>query len=289
MINAIEINNLCKSYGDFKLDNVSFNVPSGTIMGFIGENGAGKSTTIKSILNIVYPNSGSVKILGLDPQKDIKKINEEIGVVLDGSFFYEGMRITEIEKVMSGLYSTWDHSYYNKLITHFKLPNKPMKEYSRGMRMKLNLAAALAHKPKLLVLDEATSGLDPVMRSEMLDIFLDFIKDEEHSILMSSHITSDLEKVADYITFIHEGRIVFSRSKEEVMEQYAVAKCTQQQAMLVPQELISGRRDTHFNTELLINDRAALRQINHDILIDNASIDDIMTFIAKEDNDDFTC
>ncbi|MEG2206374.1 MAG: ABC transporter ATP-binding protein, partial [Oscillospiraceae bacterium] len=193
MNNSIEINSITKAYKDFVLDNVSFNVPYGSIMGFIGENGAGKTTTIKAILNIIRINSGSITVFGKDIKANAKDINKDIGTVLDGSFFYEGMEARDIAPVMRRLYKTWDDNYFTQLLSRFSLPaNKIIKEYSKGMKMKLNLATALAHKPKLLILDEATSGLDPVVRNEMLDIFLEFIQEEEHSILMSSHITTDL-------------------------------------------------------------------------------------------------
>ncbi|MEG2021609.1 MAG: ABC transporter ATP-binding protein [Oscillospiraceae bacterium] len=283
MNNSIEINSITKAYKDFVLDNVSFNVPYGSIMGFIGENGAGKTTTIKAILNIIRINSGSITVFGKDIKANAKDINKDIGTVLDGSFFYEGMEARDIAPVMRRLYKTWDDNYFTQLLSRFSLPaNKIIKEYSKGMKMKLNLATALAHKPKLLILDEATSGLDPVVRNEMLDIFLEFIQEEEHSILMSSHITTDLEKIADYITFLHEGKVVFSKSKDDIMENYAVAKCSVEKADALPHELIMGRRSSQFGCELLVCDKVALRRKEPDIIIDHASLDDIMTFIAKE-------
>ncbi|MEG2924655.1 MAG: ABC transporter ATP-binding protein, partial [Oscillospiraceae bacterium] len=253
------------------------------IIGFIGENGAGKTTTIKAILNIIRINSGSITVFDKDIKANAKDINKDIGTVLDGSFFYEGMEARDIAPVMRRLYKTWDDNYFTQLLSRFSLPaNKIIKEYSKGMKMKLNLATALAHKPKLLILDEATSGLDPVVRNEMLDIFLEFIQEEEHSILMSSHITTDLEKIADYITFLHEGKVVFSKSKDDIMENYAVAKCSMDKADALPHELIMGRRSSQFGCELLVSDKTALRRKEPDIIIDHASLDDIMTFIAKE-------
>ena len=226
MNSAIEVRGLCKHYRDFSLRDVSFTVPGGSIMGFIGENGAGKTTTIKSILGLLHTDGGSISVLGRDPVTDRRAIGQDIGVVLDGSFFYEGMRAKDISAVMSRLHSRWDKESFASYCERFALPmEKPFKEFSKGMRAKLALTTALAHHPKLLVLDEATSGLDPVVRSEMLDLFLEFIQDEEHSILLSSHITSDLEKVADYITFIHAGKIVFSKTKDDILEQYGVVKC----------------------------------------------------------------
>ncbi|MEG1477285.1 MAG: ABC transporter ATP-binding protein [Oscillospiraceae bacterium] len=283
MNNSIEINSITKAYKDFKLDNVSFNVPYGSIMGFIGENGAGKTTTLKAILNIIRINSGSITVFGKDIKANAKDINKDIGTVLDGSFFYEGMEARDIAPVMRRLYKTWDDTYFTQLLSRFSLPaNKVIKEYSKGMKAKLSLATALSHHPKLLILDEATSGLDPVVRNEFLDIFMEFIEDEEHTILLSSHITSDLEKIADYITFLHEGKVVFSKSKDDIMENYAVAKCSVDKANALPHELIMGRRSSQFGCELLVSDKAALRRKEPDIIIDHASLDDIMTFIAKE-------
>ena len=190
MNSAIEVRGLCKHYRDFSLRDVSFTVPGGSIMGFIGENGAGKTTTIKSILGLLHTDGGSISVLGRDPVTDRRAIGQDIGVVLDGSFFYEGMRAKDISAVMSRLHSRWDKESFASYCERFALPmEKPFKEFSKGMRAKLALTTALAHHPKLLVLDEATSGLDPVVRSEMLDLFLEFIQDEEHSILLSSHLS----------------------------------------------------------------------------------------------------
>ncbi len=239
MNSAIEVRGLCKHYRDFSLRDVSFTVPGGSIMGFIGENGAGKTTTIKSILGLLHTDGGSISVLGRDPVTDRRAIGQDIGVVLDGSFFYE------------------------------------------GMRAKLALTTALAHHPKLLVLDEATSGLDPVVRSEMLDLFLEFIQDEEHSILLSSHITSDLEKVADYITFIHAGKIVFSKTKDDILEQYGVVKCEKARAAALDGAHILGRRDSKFDAELLVDNRPEVARLYPGILTEQATIDDIMTFFAK--------
>ena len=252
MNSAIEVRGLCKHYRDFSLRDVSFTVPGGSIMGFIGENGAGKTTTIKSILGLLHTDGGSISVLGRDPVTDRRAIGQDIGVVLDGSFFYEGMRAKDISAVMSRLHSRWDKESFASYCERFALPmEKPFKEFSKGMRAKLALTTALAHHPKLLVLDEATSGLDPVVRSEMLDLFLEFIQDEEHSILLSSHITSDLEKVADYITFIHAGKIVFSKTKDDILEQYGVVKCEKARAAALDGAHILGRRDSKFDAELL--------------------------------------
>ena len=282
MNSAIEVRGLCKHYRDFSLRDVSFTVPGGSIMGFIGENGAGKTTTIKSILGLLHTDGGSISVLGRDPVTDRRAIGQDIGVVLDGSFFYEGMRAKDISAVMSRLHSRWDKESFASYCKRFALPmEKPFKEFSQGMRAKLALTTALAHHPKLLVLDEATSGLDPVVRSEMLDLFLEFIQDEEHSILLSSHITSDLEKVADYITFIHAGKIVFSKTKDDILEQYGVVKCEKARAAALDGAHILGRRDSKFDAELLVDNRPEVARLYPGILTEQATIDDIMTFFAK--------
>ena len=283
MKNAIEINNLCKSYTDFTLDNVSFAVPEGSIMGFIGENGAGKTTTILSMLNIIQPSHGEVQILGLSPYQDALRVNAQIGVVMEDCFFYAGLRVSDISPIMRGIYQNWDEREFTDMLRRFSLPEKKfIREYSRGMKMKLQLAAALAHKPKLLILDEATSGLDPVVRSEMLDLFMEFIQDEQHSILLSSHITADLEKVADYITFIHQGKIVFTRNKDDIMQSYAVVKCTESDLAALDKTVLAGVRRSHFGCEALINNRQEVQRRFPHLLVDSVSLDDIMTFIAKE-------
>lgn len=281
--NAIEIKNLTKVYKDFKLDNVSFSIPTGSIMGFVGENGAGKTTTLKTVLGLIEANSGNVRVFGKDPATQRKEINEDIGVVLDDCFFSETLRIKDINAIMKEMHKRWDSALYFQYCQRFSLPPmKPIKDFSKGMRAKLKLITALAHKPKLLILDEATSGLDPVVRNEMLDIFQEFIEDETHTILISSHITSDLERVADYITFIHGGKIVFSETRDEMTARYAVAKCNAQTAAALDQRWIAGRRDTHFGTEILVSDARAVQKAFPQMLMQPASIDDIMTFFAKE-------
>ena len=230
MNNILEVKNLSKKYDGFELKNVNIELPQGTIMGFIGENGAGKTTTIKSILNIIKRDSGKIKIFGLDNIENERKIKEDIGVVLDDSFLSEYLNPLDINKIMKNIYKNWDENLYFKYINDFKLPKEKIsKEYSSGMKMKLKIAVALSHHPKLLILDEPTSGIDPVARNEILDIFQDFIQDEEHGIFVSSHITSDLEHIADYITFINNGKIVFTKTRDELLENYGIVKCTDEQ------------------------------------------------------------
>ena len=219
MENILEVKNLCKSYDKFSLNNINIELPKGTIMGLVGENGAGKSTTIKSILNLVNTSDGEIKIFGLDNKVNEAEIKENIGVVLDEGFLSEYLNPKDINTIMQNIYKNWDEELYFKYIDDFKLPrDKKSKEYSSGMKMKLKIAVALAHHPKFLILDEPTSGLDPIARNEILDIFQDFIQDEEHGILVSSHITSDLENIADYITFINNGEIVLSKTRDEILD-----------------------------------------------------------------------
>lgn len=282
MNNAIEIRGLCKHYKDFSLQDVSFNVPGGCIMGFIGENGAGKTTTLKSVLGLLHTDGGTISVLGRDPVAERAAVGREIGVVLDGSFFSPVMRTGDINATMAHLHPDWDKELFASYCRRFALPEgKPYKAFSKGMTAKLMLATALSHHPKLLILDEATSGLDPVVRSEILDIFLEFIQDEEHSILLSSHITSDLEKVADYITFIHAGRIVFSKPMDDLREQYGVLKCARSRVEALTGANIIGRHDSKFDAELLVDNLPEARRKNPDVLAEPAALDDIMTFLAK--------
>ena len=217
---AIKVSDLGKTYQDFALKHVSFSLPRGSIMGFVGENGAGKTTTMKAVLNLIRRNSGSVELLGMDIDAQEKEIKERIGVVFDECCFHDNLTPADISKILGNIYQNWDEQLYQTYLAAFALPaKKKIKEFSRGMKMKLGIAAALAHKPELLILDEATSGLDPVVCEEILDIFQEFIQDENHAILISSHITSDLDKIADYITFIHQGEIIFSKSRDELLDE----------------------------------------------------------------------
>ena len=282
MKSALEVSHLTKDYGSFKLDDVSFTVPGGTIMGLIGENGAGKSTTIKCILNLVRRDGGEIQVLGLDNLADERAVKAQVGVVLDETTFHDGLSAPQVGSILARLYPGWDGALYQHYLEKFGLTSKKLvKTFSKGMKMKLALAVAFSHHAKLLVLDEATSGLDPVVRSEMLDLFLEFIQDEEHSILLSSHITSDLEKLADYITFIHAGKIVFSKTKDDILEQYGVVKCEKARAAALDGAHILGRRDSKFDAELLVDNRPEVARLYPGILTEQATIDDIMTFFAK--------
>jgi len=282
MENIMQIQNLSKTYKEFKLSNVSFSVPSGSIVGFIGENGAGKTTTIKLILNEIKRDSGSVKIFGMDNIRDERKIKEQIGVVFDESYFHGEFNAGDISKIMSKVFQSWDNNLFDRYLTEFKLPkNKIIKEYSKGMKMKLGIASALSHKPRLLILDEATSGLDPIVRSEILDIFLDFIQDETHSVLFSSHITSDLEKVADYVVFIHEGQIVFDRSKDELIYNCGILKCGAADFVRLDKSGFVRWRKGECGYEALVTDRESAKRKYPNMVIDAASIDEIMLLYVK--------
>lgn len=282
MGDSLEVKNLCKKYNGFELKNVNLNLPKGMIMGLIGENGAGKTTTIKSILNVIKRDGGEINIFGLDNIKDEKKIKSDIGVVLDDSFLSEYLTPKDISKIMKNFYKTWDENLYFQYIEKFKLPqNKISKEFSSGMKMKLKIAAALAHKPKLLILDEPTSGLDPIARNEILDIFQDFIQDEENSILVSSHITSDLEHIADYITFINEGEIVFTKTRDELLEEYGILKCTEDEFKKLDKKDYIKFKKNKYEYEVLIENRNEFKNKYDFGVIDRASIESIMLIYIK--------
>ena len=221
---ALQVTDLTKTYPGFKLDRVSFTLPQGAVMGLIGENGAGKSTTIKAILDLIRKDDGTVTFWGRK-LSDSKQLKEDIGVVFEQGNFYETLTSTQIGSISAAAYTQWDQKVYEGYLTRFQLPkDKALKTFSKGMRTKLSIAVALSHHPKLLILDEATSGLDPVVREDILDVFWEFVQDERHSILMSSHITSDLEKIADYITFLHQGKLLFCKPKDELRYQYGVLR-----------------------------------------------------------------
>lgn len=278
MENVLEISGLAKRYDGFALDDINLALPKGSIMGFIGENGAGKSTTIKLILNLIHRDSGEIKIFGLDNRKHEIQIKEDIGVVFDESNFPDSMRVPDVNSVMSKIYQQWDYKVYNYYIKKFSLPTtKDIKSFSRGMKMKLSLAVALSHNAKLLILDEATSGLDPIVRDEILDVFLEFIQDEEKSIFISSHITSDIEKIADYIAFIHQGRLVFLESKDNLSNNYGILKCKAADFDSLDKEYVKGYRKNQFGVEaLVVRDR-----FKSGFTMDHASIEDIMLFTIR--------
>ncbi len=282
MKNSIEINNITKKYDNFSLKNINLDIPSGSIVGLIGENGAGKTTLIKSLLNIVKIDSGNIKIFNKDIKIDDNSIKEDIGVVLDNSFFPELLNATDISTIMASIYKTWDNDLYNKYLKDFEIPNKQsIKTFSKGMRKKLEIATALAHKPKLLILDEPTSGLDPVVRTEILDIFLNFIQDEEHTILLSTHITSDLEHIADYIVFIDNGSIILNDSRDAILDSYGVLKVEENDFEKIDKEDIIKYKKNRYNYEILVDKRDKITKKYKNMVVDKATLEDIMVLNIK--------
>ncbi|MDL2257950.1 ABC transporter ATP-binding protein [Eubacteriales bacterium OttesenSCG-928-K08] len=274
-MNAIEIKGLTKVYSGFKLDELTLTLPSGCIMGLIGENGAGKSTTIKLILNMVKKDAGQVTVLGEDNTICSK---ENIGVVMDEVGFPECLKVEQVEKIMQGIYRNWDKDAYYKNINRLSVPlNKPFKDFSRGMKMKLGIAVALSHNAKLLILDEATSGLDPVVRDEVLDIFADFTRDEGHSILLSSHIVSDLEKICDYIAFINKGKLMLCEEKDALYEQYGMIHCSPDEFMAIEPSAIKGKKESHYGVEAIVLREAIPGGFN----ISPINIEELFVFMVK--------
>ncbi len=280
MANAFMISGLTKTYKDFVLDHVSFTVPGGSIVGLIGENGAGKSTTLNAALGLIQKEDGIVSILG---SKELDgDIKEQIGVVFDGSNYPEILSPRKLNRVMKNIYKSWDEQTWFRLLKQFSLPiDKQIKQFSKGMKMKLAISAAFSHHSKLLILDEATSGLDPIARDDILDMLLDFVQDEEHSILISSHITSDLEKIADYIVFIHEGKVVFSKPKDELTEQYGMIKCGAAQFDALDKSDIIVYRKRDYEWQVLISDREKMQKKYPKTMIVPASVDEIMLLYVK--------
>lgn len=284
MENILELQQVSKVFpkSDFTLDHVTFSLPYGAILGFVGENGAGKTTTIGCILNTVLKSSGTVKLFGREMQDSDTDMREKIGVVYDGDNFPSYWSARQLSQVMEGLYHNWDQLLFQKYLESFHLPPKQkIKHYSKGMTMKLAIAAALAHHPQLLILDEATSGLDPVMRDEMLDVFLEFVQEEDHSILLSSHITSDLEKIADYITFIHNGKIIMTASKNDLAYHYAVMRCRESQFRTLDPGDILAYRKRDYQIDVLVQNGKDAGQKYKDVVIDHVSVDEIMLLLIK--------
>lgn len=281
MSNILEVEDLTKQYAGFKLDHVSFSVPKGTIMGLIGENGAGKTTTISAILDLIRKDEGTVRFWGQELSSS-RQFREDIGVVFDGINFYETLTPAKVGKISGAAYRQWDSSLYRNYLDRFQLPaDREIKSMSKGMKMKLCIAIALSHRPKLLILDEATGGLDPVMRDDILDVFLDFVQDEEHSILMSSHITSDLEKIADYITFIHQGKVLFCKTKDELRYRYGIIRCGAAVFDRIDREEILALRKEDYQWNVLVADKEKARKKYKDAIVDDATIDDIMLLYVK--------
>ena len=280
-MNALELQGLTKHYKDFTLGPLDLTLPGGTICGLIGENGAGKSTTIRLILDMVQRDGGTVTILGRDSRTASVRSKEEIGVVLGSDGIPLCLNAVEVGKVMAGIYRNWDAGDYTAFCRKFDLPpDKKYKDYSAGMQRKLCIAVALSHHAKLLLLDEATNGLDPVVRDEVVDILLDFARDEEHSILISSHIVSDLEKICDYIAFLHKGKLILCEEKDRLKEEYGVLHCTAQDAAAIPASAIVGKRVSPLGCELLVKRSG----VPGNPTFSPVDIEQLFIFMAKEEH-----
>lgn len=284
MENILELTNVTKTYAEsgFSLGPISFALPCGGIMGLVGENGAGKSTTIGCILNTLARDGGTIRVFGRELSDQDTALREDIGVVFDGDNFPAYLTAAQLAKILGGVYRRWDDGLFSQYLTRFRLnPRQEIGAYSRGMTMKLAMAAALSHHPRLLILDEATGGLDPVMREEMLDVFLEFVGREDHAILLSSHITTDLEKVADYITFIHDGRLILTASKDDLLYRYAIVRCGESQfAAIDPADILAWRRRA-YQIDILVSDGRRARETYKDMVIDQTTIDEIMLLLIK--------
>jgi ABC-2 type transport system ATP-binding protein len=284
MSNILEIKNLRKEYNDFSLKDISFNLERGYIMGFIGPNGAGKSTTIKLIMNLIKKQLGEIKIFGKDNIKYEREIKQKIGFVYDENYYYEDLTIRDIKRIIAPFYKYWDEAAFNRYLKDFNLnPAKKIKTLSKGMKTKFSLAVALSHNADLIIMDEPTSGLDPIFRCEILDILCELIQDENKSVFFSTHITTDLEKIADYITFINNGEIIFSESKEKVLDKYAIIKGSKELLDSdTEKEFINIRRNS-FGFEALTDNVDKIRRLfQKDVVIDKASLEDIMVYTVNK-------
>lgn len=278
-MNALEIKRLTKTYPGFTLDNLNLTLPSGCIMGLIGENGAGKSTTIKLILDMIHKDSGSITILGKDNTDGIELTKEDIGVVMDEVGIPECLTVKQVGKVMKNTFRNWDDAEYARLVQKLALPDqKQFKEFSRGMKMKLGIAIALSHNAKLLILDEATSGLDPVVRDEVVEMFSDFTRDENHSVLISSHIVSDLEKLCDYVAFLHKGKLLLCEEKDQLLAEYGLIHCTAEELDNLPAEAIKHKKENPYGVEAMVLRSAVPAGVN----VSPISIEELFVFMVKE-------
>lgn len=278
-MNALEIKNLTKKFPGFTLDNLSLTLPSGCILGLIGENGAGKSTTIKLILDMLHKDSGSITILGRDNQDNLKRTKEDVGVVMDEVGIPQCLTAKQVGKVMQYTYQNWDAGEYQRLLSKLALPdNKPFKDFSRGMKMKLGIAIAMSHGSKLLLLDEATSGLDPVVRDEVVEMFYDFTRDEGHSILISSHIVSDLEKLCDYVAFLHHGKLLLCEEKDQLLAEYGIVHCTQEQLAQLNPNAVKYKKESPYGLELIVKRGA----VPNSLPVSPVSIEELFVFMVKE-------
>ena len=279
---SIEVKGVSKDYGDFKLDNISFSIPEGYICGFVGQNGAGKTTTIKLILDIIKRDDGEIRVFGEEVEgKSLLK--EDIGVVYDEMGFHDFLTPKDINTIMKNVYANWQEETFYSYLKRFSLPaKKACGKFSRGMRMKLQIAVALSHSAKLLIMDEPTSGLDPIVRNEILQIFQEYIMEENHTILLSSHITSDLERIADMLVFINGGKIILSGNKDELLEKHGLMKCKKTDLELIEQEDVVSTRQSAFGVEVLVKDRAACTEKYADKVIEEATLEEIMVFYSMK-------
>ena len=284
MNSTLILKNVNKKYekSNFAIKDISFSVPEGSIVGFIGENGAGKSTTMNCILNVIKRDSGTIEIFGREMTDEAIDIRENIGVVYDSNNFPEYLTAKQLADILRRIYRKWDDFCFEQFLRRFGLPeSQKIKRYSRGMSMKLAIAVALSHDSKLLILDEATSGLDPIMRDEILDVLLEFVKQENHSILLSSHITSDLEKIADYIVFIHNGEIILNKTKDELIYEYGVIRCSENDFYnILPEDILSSMKKD-YQIDVLIKNKKLMEKKYKNLIIDSVSLDEIMLLLAK--------
>ena len=284
MTNILTLENVNKKYekSNFSIRNISFSLPEGSILGFIGENGSGKSTTMNCILNILRKDSGKIEIFGKEMSDEDTDIRENIGVVYDSNNFPEHLTAEQLADIFEKIYSKWDNACFEEYMQRFSLPkSQKIKTYSRGMSMKLAIAVALSHESKLLILDEATSGLDPIMRDEILDVLLEFVKQENHSILLSSHITSDLEKIADYIVFIHDGEIILNKTKDELIYEYGVIRCSENDFTCIATEDILSYMKKDYQIDVLVSDRKLMKKKYKNLIVDNVSLDEMMLLMVR--------
>lgn len=280
-MNAIEIKDLCKNYPGFSLDHVNLTLPCGCIMGLVGENGAGKSTTIRLILDMIARDSGTITLLGKDNRENIRLLKEDIGVVLDEVGIPACLNPKQVGKIMANTFRNWEQAVYDSLLEKLAVPpEKPFKDFSKGMKMKLGIAIALSHRPKLLILDEATSGLDPVVRDEVLDLFSEFTREESHAVLISSHIVSDLEKICDYIAFLHRGKLLLCEEKDALKEKYGILRCSKDQLSALPPEAVIGRKETAYGVEAI----AARDAVPAGLSLSPIDIEELFIFMVKEAN-----
>ena len=282
MNNIIEVKKLTKKYPNFTLGPIDLNIKEGEIIGLIGENGAGKTTLIKSILNILHPEYQTLKIFNQEFTSNEDAIKEDIGIVLDNAFFPDSLTALDINNIMSGVYQNWDANLFQDYLKQFSLPkDKKIKELSKGMLKKLEIATSLAHKPKLLILDEPTSGLDPVVRSEVLDIFLNFIQEEDHTIILSTHITSDLEQIADEIIFINDGQIILNEKRDDIFDNYGILKCAIDEFDNINKEDIITYKKNKYNYEILVSNRDKIKKKYKNYVIDKITLEELMVLMLK--------